>query len=427
MENKQFYDYQVARKSSDIMSFVKGRNQNFTIEDIVTIVFETSTSHLPYKFYARAVEAFLKANKDFYHIQGTLWSYGSKPIIRPTVIATKEKTNDVIQEITYVERVKGYIKVSPKLTNLTKIRLRKHGTLDVIYDNCSYEFHWKWLYNYCYLFGNGVMDFFADAGIHPDQDITFSIKSTLIDIHASNSYQISSQSVPHAQLDQIEESLQFAKDQPLFTILYELLSCYPYGLNLKEIYQHFLEYKLVTTHDLKNILKQNECFEYDVVEDIWKLKINKISRFYQDELGNEVENDLSYAWLFGDNFQMPSGKAIDGEDASIVEDKETVKESIVESVEERVEKPNEEPIEKTKEESDTDSEIEEGTNFYIADLKKGFVSPGDLKKEIDALVIECFNKGDIQALEKHYQDAQRVYRYFQKVEQFLNKWEGKNL
>lgn len=210
--------------------------------------------------------------------------------------------------------------------------------------------------------------------------------------------------IPHTQLNQIEESMQQEKDRPIYAILYELLSTYPTGLNLKEIFQQFLDYKLATSYDLKNIMKQNECFEYDVVEDIWIVKVNKISRYYKDELGNQAENNLSYVWLIGEEGAAPTSNVSDKEDAPIQETPAVM-------------------IEK-----DISTQGEELSTDSIAyRLQTGFIDPAVIKEEIDLLVIECFNNGEIKALEDSYRDAQLVYNYFKKVEQFLDKWKGKNL
>lgn len=405
------YDYQVTRKSSNIMKYVERKNKSFTIEEIVAEIFNIKKTHKKYIFYVKAVETFLKANRDFSLIQDGIWIYGSKPVVRPTVMSSGLGNKRVEQVISYVERVKGYIKVSQPLASSSRIRLRNHGTLDVTFDNYRYEFQWKWVYNHCYLYGNGVMDFFADANISAEQELSFRIKEELLEINVYP-YSENSTKVHHRKLNEIQESLEEDNDRPAFVILYELISCYPEGLNLKEIFQLYIDYKMITQYDLKNLLKQNECFEYDVMEDIWKVSIDKISRYYKDEFGNEKEYELTYSWLNGEKEEDNTSNYSES-----LEEKEHTplqKDSVLQ-----------EPL--IDNSDNTNQKNRTNEDELINTIRKALVNPASIKAQIDALVVECFNKGEIQVLGEQYKEAQRVYQFFQKAEQIISKWEGKNL
>ena len=52
------------------------------------------------------------------------------------------------------------------------------------------------------------------------------------------------QKVNHSQLNHIEASMKKEENCSIYTNLYELLSCFPVGLTTKEIYNHFLDYRL---------------------------------------------------------------------------------------------------------------------------------------------------------------------------------------
>ncbi len=411
MENK-FYDYQISRKSSNIMSYVKQSGKAFTIDEIVTSIFNVNKNNARFKYYFKAVESFIRANKDFNEIQDGLWSYGSSPIIRPTVVSTSAKPKQVSHLVLYAERVKGFIRVSQQMASLTRMKVRKQGVFDVDFDGYTYEFHWKWIYNYCYLFGNGVMDFFADAGLQPNQEFIMNIddnkKITLTVPRLKSDVIIPDQS----QLSQIEDSFEFAKGSSKFTILYELLSCYPSGLTMNEIFKHYLDMKVITTYELKNLLKQNECFQYDVVEDTWKVYVNKISRYYKDELGDQAENKLSFKWLIGeDDINDAKASHEEDEDKKIL-DKDVQPQSDEESKDEIVNA-------STSDEFSIESIINEIVSLTL--------NPSEIKQEIDNKVVECFMNGDIKSLEDNYKEAQEIYSYFQKVDQFMNKWKGQDL
>lgn len=388
------------------MSFVKQKNKAFTTEEIISNIFNIKKNSNKYGNYREAVESFLIGNKDFNKVHDGTWYYGSKPVIRPTVLSSIEGTDQITQTLTYIERVKGYIKVSQQLASQTKVKLRKHGTLVVVFDECSYEFQWKWLDNYCYLFGNGIMDFYSDAALQPDQEFTFKIRENQIEIIIPKQNLEAVSQVEHTQLNQIEESMQKEKERPIFTILYELLSCFPAGLNMKEIYTQFLDYKLVTSYELKNVLKQNECFEYDVVEDMWKVNVNKISRYYKDEHGNQSENQLSYVWLIGEEGAVEPVKDTQEKNNSVNQEPLLDNLKALESI------------------YDTKDSEEFSIDPIVIKLKEIFIDPQKFKEEINGLVIECFNIGEINALETSYKEAQKVYNYLLKVEQLLNNWKG---
>lgn len=63
----------------------------------------------------------------------------------------------------------------------------------------------------------------------------------------------------------------------------------------------------------------------------------------------------------------------------------------------------------------------------VQQLQQTLIDPATIKEEIDSLVIECFNSGEIKALEKSFKDAQSIYHYSKNVEQFLNKWKGNDV
>ena len=166
MRNDQ-YDYKVNRKSSVIIGYIKSMQAPFTTEEIINKVFKIKKDQPEYNEYYQSVESFLKAKSDLKNIQKGMWNYSSKSINRSTDISTPVKTEEVVHILNYIERVKGYMKLSQELSNQIRAKIRANGMLEVSYDDCTYEFNVNSDNDDRFLFGNGVMDFFADANPIP--------------------------------------------------------------------------------------------------------------------------------------------------------------------------------------------------------------------------------------------------------------------
>ncbi|OXS74236.1 hypothetical protein [Domibacillus enclensis] len=392
--NTDKYDYHVARYSSNIMSFVKKIDRDFTTEEIVTRVLEIPKIQSDYQSYFKATTLFFRANKDFKKRQGDCWSYKGKNVVAP---AADSPVKTFPHRISYSERVKGYLTISTEFINKINSAYQNSGKTDVTYDGFTYEFQWIVREKTAFFFGNGVMDFFADSEMAPGQIVTCSTVNDAVSIVSSNDGTVTRFNPKAADISEIKKLCGKEEARSAFILLYELLAVYSDGLDIDEIEKHISKYKSISVHSLKNLLKQNECFEYDIAAGTWIVKVEKISRYYKNEMRGNAETQLSYNWLI---------------------DNEAPNERNIEPAEKQKETQSSATLDTGQEQVTRDTLID----TVVKSITENTVKPLHMKEEVNALVTRCFTEGELDLLEAHNQTSLELYSYFLEVEAFLIKW-----
>ncbi|WP_026691867.1 hypothetical protein [Peribacillus kribbensis] len=395
MKSNRFFDYWVARNSTDIFNCLRLSGSPISVEDLIIRV--TGTQKLEYDFplYCRAVETFLRANKDIGRDNQGRWFYKkahltSEPKVKE-IDQSDIQATEKVHSISYTERVNGLMKV--KLSILGIDGLTSPNIIEVVFDGCKYEFICSTVNGEDIVYGNGVMDFLSEASVIPGQKILFNYNNGINTLKVVPGENIGLAASDY-DFKSIKEQLSQRNQYSDYTILYKLLSIYPEGLTLIEIYNYILDYKIVTMNDLKSLLKMNDCFVFDITQDKWTVRVDKIARYYVDASGNSTENELIYEWESRITF-----------DHKVVTSDGTTKEH----------------VEKVKE-IEEGSERELSTVDILRMLDQSAVPYTQFQHEIERAVKEAFLAGDMNALLRGYQEADKIADYLSKFENLLRKW-----
>jgi RNA polymerase sigma factor (sigma-70 family) len=192
--------------------------------------------------------------------------------------------------VTYYERVKGYL-LAPKFWS--GMLVEDAGNINVNVDGYSYSWLWKRQKGKVYFYGNGVKDLFFDFTFKPGHELQYQFKdeSSLDILIGEINKDIANEQARYLDIGRlVEESRRVNKS--FFTIICEILATYPTGMHWTTLLDKVNALRPTTKNNIYNLLSQNECFvQVDDKKGYWRIDITKLSRFYIDEYGTDVEED----------------------------------------------------------------------------------------------------------------------------------------
>ncbi|KRF39825.1 sigma-70 family RNA polymerase sigma factor [Paenibacillus sp. Soil787] len=329
---------EVARKSAEILRFIQSVSEDIRTKDLIPAVFNVKANDSKFSIYYEAIEEFLdtfselscltKGRWIFNHSVATIelenktssWKYaiyGSVPVIQninelqqlesqqihndlPEQGSTITEENNVLKQIgyhtiSYYERIKGYFSTPSELVTSFNSMNQSIGLINAEVDGFKYEWRWRNQEGAYYFYGDGVVDFFSDYLIEVGQRLKLRWLNEIsvgVDLLGEDERYATEQ---NRYLDigrLVEESKSVNKS--IYTIMCEVLATYPSGMHWTQLLDSVNEIRTTTKNTVYNLLGKNDCFES--VKDkkgYWRLIISKLSRYYVDEEGNEIEEDFS--------------------------------------------------------------------------------------------------------------------------------------
>ncbi|MFG1735345.1 sigma-70 family RNA polymerase sigma factor [Paenibacillus sp. 843] len=321
---------EVARSSLLICKYIQSCGQA-SAKDIIHDIFNTKSYEKVYPLYKLSLEKFLggigqislneQSNWE-YQVSASLelgeinyWDYSvynSVPVIpnaeqliaieidQPSTIG--EKSSDIsnkkgknkteyIHHITYYERVKGYL-LAPKFWS--EMNAEDRGIISVNVDGYLYSWLWKRHNGKVYFYGNGIKDLFFDFSLEPGHELKYYFNDeSSVDIFIGEiNKDIASEQARYLDIGKLVEESQRV-NKSFFTIMCEILATYPAGMHWTNLLNKVNALRMTTKNTIYNILSQNECFVQvdDNKKGYWRIDITKLSRFYTDESGTEIEED----------------------------------------------------------------------------------------------------------------------------------------
>ncbi|MDR7316062.1 sigma-70 family RNA polymerase sigma factor [Brevibacillus nitrificans] len=331
---------EVARKSLKIIGLIYSCRGICDTKEIVTEVFRVKAHDPKFGVYYQAVELFLHTTENLVRMSNGKWKlnqeisidlsttpieswkyavYGSVPVIKNTTLledSRSEERSDLNQNtvpnidnkkkqngtsltsyhiVSYYERVKGYFPVPKILNEWFKKFEQLHGFIHAEIEGFRYDWCWKVQDDVYYFYGDGVFDFFADYLVEVGQRLRLELlNSELIKIDLLNfDDRYAAEQTRYLDIGRlVEESTSVNKS--IFTIMCETLAAYPSGVHWTTLLDKVNEIRSTTRNTIYNLLSKNSCFEsIESKKGYWRLVISKLSRYYVDEDGQEVEKTFS--------------------------------------------------------------------------------------------------------------------------------------
>jgi RNA polymerase sigma factor (sigma-70 family) len=324
---------EVARSSLLVCKYIQSCGQVST-RDIILDIFNIKSYKKVYPLYKIALENFLdglnlviqndqgnwrlleEANLELGEINYWDYSvYNSIPVIpnaehlidyglnqsnnqgqkSNNIIIDYESSNEYnkvknIHHITYYERVKGYL-LAPKFWS--GMLVEDTGNVNVKVDGYSYSWLWKRHNGKVYFYGNGVKDLFFDFSLKPGHQLKYHFKDeSSLDIFIGEiNKDIANEQARYLDIGRLVEESQRV-NKSFFTIMCEILATYPTGMHWTTLLDKVNALRPTTKNTIYNLLSQNQCFvQVDDKKGYWRIDITKLSRFYTNESGTDVEED----------------------------------------------------------------------------------------------------------------------------------------
>ncbi|MBX9975201.1 sigma-70 family RNA polymerase sigma factor [Cytobacillus firmus] len=326
---------EVARQSLKITNMVESAESEFSIKKLIPDIFNIRAQNPSFNIYYQAVEEFLNELSTITYLGNGTWIknqfipdvdidnqqvhrikpvFNSKPVISNVdllkeyseassrkqedeeVSSGQQTTNQEISKyyhtISYYERVKGHL-ILPKSINsiLENEHIKK---LKMLVEGSEYECWLTFKQQKFYCFGNGIFDFYTDYLIEPGQRLK-------VELNKAGTIIVSLMGIDETYYREQSRYLDIGKindeitdvNKSVFTIICEILSTYPSGIHWSDLLDKVNEIRSTTRNTITNLLSKNSCF-YTVPEKrgYWGLELSKLSRYYVDDNGIEVEESI---------------------------------------------------------------------------------------------------------------------------------------